>query len=97
MRGPTGGRESCSTSTSAASRSATRGSSPPGAEVLGRLGSAGDAEAQRLGRWTALVAGRDVAGEERITGPDARDRRLDGLEVEAVQQPCAFGGVRIAD
>ena len=51
----------------------------PGAEVLGRLGAAGDAEAQALRRRPAGVAGGDVAGQERVAGADRGDglARLD--------------------
>ena len=48
----------------------------PGAEVLRGLGAAGDPEAQALDRILARVAGRDVAGQERVSRPDDRARLL---------------------
>ena len=42
--------------------------------MLGRLGAAGDREAQALLRRAAVVARRDEAGEEGVAGADRRDR-----------------------
>jgi hypothetical protein len=42
----------------------------PGAEVLGRLGAAGDAEAQTVDIRATLVARRDIAGEEGVARPN---------------------------
>ena len=40
-----------------------------GAEMLGRFSAAGNAERDAVARRPALIACRDVAGEERIPGP----------------------------
>ena len=45
-----------------------------GAEVLGRLGAAGDPVGEALARRAALVARRHVAGQEAVARADPRDR-----------------------
>src|SRR5688500_12694113 len=54
-----------------------------GAEVLGRLGAAGDAIRQALARRGALVAGRDVTGQEHVARAHRRDR-LELLDLDLV-------------
>src|SRR5215208_6476648 len=46
----------------------------PRAEVLGRLGAAGDREAQAVLVVAPGVAGRHEAGQEGVAGADRRDR-----------------------
>ena len=76
---PRPGRVTRSTCVSLTSRADRRGIDEPGAEALGGLRAAGDAEAQALGGRRAGVARGDVAGEERVAAADGRDRlaRLD--------------------
>ena len=57
-----------------------------GAEVLGRLGPAGDAVGEALLRAAPLVAGGHVAGHEGVAGADRRDR-LERLGVDLEQAP----------
>ena len=56
----------------------------PGAEMLGRLRPAGDAEAQAVDRRAARIAGGDVAGEKRVARADGGARLL-LLDPDAVE------------
>src|SRR5829696_2595208 len=53
-------------------------------EVLGRLGPAGDRETEAVVHLARAVTGGHEAGEERVAGPDGRDR-LERLERRAVE------------
>ena len=57
-----------------------------GAEVLGRLGPAGDAVGEAVLGRAALVAGGDVAGQEGVAGADRGDR-LERLGADLEQAP----------
>src|SRR3954452_3835696 len=61
----------------------------PGAEARGRLRTARDAEAQALAGRAPLVAGGDVAGQERVAGADRR-HGLAGLDHHAEQRRDAL-------
>ena len=56
-----------------------------GAEVLGRLGAAGDTVGETLLRLTAVVEPGHVAGQEGVAGADRRDR------LERLEQPAEVG------
>src|SRR5829696_1106898 len=59
-------------------------------EVLGRLGPAGDRETEAVVHLARAVAGGHEAGEERVAGPDGRDR-LERLERRAVEAAAPRG------
>ncbi len=71
-------------STSPISLRASRASISPAPDTAGGLGAAGDAEADALIGRAAFVAGRQVAGQQRVAGAPFRGR-LAGLDTGAFE------------
>src|SRR5205807_1004712 len=74
----------------------SRGIDDPGAEVLRRFGTAGDAEPQALDGGASAIPRCDIAGQESVPGADARPRLLllDPQPVE--RRHPVFEHVRVA-